>query len=106
MRRLGLGEYGDVAYSKQGSSVVAMVYYRDYSGRRRRIQRNAPTRAAARREVMIALQLALTIGEEPGFTSSSSLTLAADAWLMVREERVELGTRSATTLDHYRHAVH
>lgn len=23
MRRLGLGEYGDVAYSKQGSSVVA-----------------------------------------------------------------------------------
>lgn len=106
MRRLGLGEYGDVAYSKEGRSVVAMLYYRDYSGRRRRIRRNAPTRAAARREVMTALQLALIVGDEPGFTASSSLAKAADAWLEVLEERVELGTRSATTLDLYRHAVH
>lgn len=105
MRRLGLGEYGDVAYSKEGRSVVAMLYYRDYSGRRRRIRRNAPTRAAARREVMTALQLALTVGDEPGFTASSSLSTAADAWLEVLEERVERGTRSATTLDLYRHAV-
>ncbi len=105
MRRLGLGEYGDVAYSKEGRSVVAMLYYRDYSGRRRRIRRNAPTRAAARREVMTALQLALTVGDEPGFTASSSLAMAADAWLEVLEERVERGTRSATTLDLYRHAV-
>lgn len=105
MRRLGLGEYGDVAYSKEGRSVVAMLYYRDFSGRRRRIRRNAPTRAAARREVMTALQLALTVGDEPGFTASSSLAKAADAWLEVLEERVERGTRSATTLDLYRHAV-
>lgn len=105
MRRLGLGEYGDVTYSKEGRSVVAMLYYRDYSGRRRRIRRNAPTRATARREVMTALQLALTVGDEPGFTASSSLAKAADAWLEVLEERVERGTRSATTLDLYRHAV-
>ena len=37
MRRLGLGEHGDVIYAKEGRSVVAMVNYRDYSGRRRRI---------------------------------------------------------------------
>ena len=55
---------------------------------------------------MTALQLALTVGDEPGFTASSSLAKAADAWLEILEERVELGTRSATTLDLYRHAVH
>ena len=62
VRRLGLGEYGDVTYSKEGKSVVAMVYYRDYSGRRRRIRRNASTRAAARRDVMKALELAADRG--------------------------------------------
>lgn len=105
MRRLGLGEYGEIAYSKQGKRVVAMLYYRDYSGRRRRIRRNASTRAAARRDVMKALEVALTVGEEPGFSASSALAKAADAWLQVFEERVERGTRSATTLDLYRHAV-
>ena len=105
MRRLGLGEYGDVSYSKEGRSVVAMLYYRDYAGRRRRIRRNASTRAAARREVMKALELAMTVGDEPVFIASSSLSKAADDWLQVLEERVERGTRSASTLDLYRHAV-
>lgn len=54
MRPLGLGEHGDVIYGKQGRSVIAMVNYRDYSGRRLRIKRAGPTCAAARREVMRA----------------------------------------------------
>ncbi|GAA4411238.1 site-specific integrase [Fodinibacter luteus] len=105
MRPLGLGEHGDIIYGKQGRSVVAMVNFRDFSGRRRRIKRAGPTRAAARREVMRALELAVTVGDEPGFSASAKLGDAATAWLVVVEERVERGTRSHTTLDLYRHAV-
>lgn len=47
----------------------------------------------------------MTVGDEPVFIASSSLSKAADAWLQVLEERVERGTRSASTLDLYRHAV-
>ncbi|MGL5829003.1 MAG: hypothetical protein ACRC0L_05475 [Angustibacter sp.] len=69
------------------------------------IKRAAQTRAAARREVMTALELALVVGDEPVLAGSSRLADAADAWLAVVEERVQRGTRSTTTLDLYRHAV-
>ena len=39
MRPLGLGEHGDVGYSLEGGSTVAVIYYRDFSGRRRRVKR-------------------------------------------------------------------
>jgi integrase len=53
---------------------------------------------------MRALELAVTVGDEHGFSASAKLGDAATAWLVVVEERVERGTRSHTTLDLYRHA--
>ena len=105
MRRLGLGEYGDVVYQARGDSVLAMVNYRDYSGRRRRIKRAGPSKAAARRAVMSALAYVLTVGDAAEFTASSSLGDAARAWLAAFESKVEQGTRSPSTLDHYRDSV-
>ncbi len=105
MKRLGLGEYGDVVYQGAGESVIAMVNYRDFSGRRRRIKRAGSSRAAARRAVMRALEHALVVGDEGAFTLTSSLGDAAKAWLTTFEAKVGQGTRSPSTLDHYRDAV-
>lgn len=91
MNPLGLGEHGDVIYGKRGRSVIAMVNFRDFSGRRRRIKRAGPTRAAARREVLRALELAATVGDEPHITASAKLGDAAKEWLLVVEERVAGG---------------
>lgn len=105
MRPLGLGEHGEVMYDRRGQSVIAMVNVRDYSGRRRRLKRSGATRVEARRELMRALEMVLTVGDDPDFRGTSRLSDAADAWLIVMEERVRRGSRSPTTLDLYRHAV-
>lgn len=105
MRRLGIGEYGEIAYAARGRSTSATVYYRDFSGRRQRIRRSAATRAAARRAVMNELNRILAGGEQDRVAAAMSMSKAAAAWLASIEERVERGTRSPSTLDLYRHAV-
>ncbi len=105
MRRLGLGEHGDVIYGSEEGSVVAMVYYRDFTGRRRRVKRAGTFKASARRAVMKALDNALTSGRDGEFTGTSTLADASKAWLVVFEGRVERGSRSSSTLALYRDAV-
>ena len=105
MRRIGIGEYGEITYAKRGRSTVASVFYRDSSGRRQRLRRDAPTRAGAHRSLMKELNRILAGIEVDTATASLSLARAAAAWLETVEERVERGTRSPTTLDLYRHAV-
>lgn len=105
MRRLGIGEYGEISYAARGRSTSATVYYRDFSGRRQRIRKSAPTRAAARRAVMSELNRVLEGGGQDRVASAMPLSKAAAAWLALIEERVERGTRSPSTLDLYRHAV-
>lgn len=105
MRRLGIGEYGEISYATRGHSTTATIYYRDFSGRRQRIRKSAPSRAAARRAVMSELYRVLAGGEQDRAAAAMTLSKAAAAWLASIEERVERGTRSPTTLDLYRHAV-
>lgn len=105
MKRLGLGEHGDVVYGTEGGSIVAMVYYRDFTGRRRRVKRAGSSRASARRDVMKALDHALRSGRDGEFTGTSTLADAALVWLVAFEARVERGSRSASTLALYRDAV-
>ncbi len=54
---------------------------------------------------MSALAYVLTVGDAAEFTASSSLGDAARAWLAAFETKVEQGTRSPSTLDHYRDSV-
>lgn len=105
MRRLGIGEYGEITYESRGRSTRATVFYRDHAGRRRRLRRDAPTRSAARRAVMKDLNGLIAGSELDTVTASLPLAKAAAAWLQTVEDRVERGTRSPTTLDLYRHAV-
>src|SRR5690242_18319289 len=70
---LGLGEHGDVFYATENGRVVAMVYYRDYSGMRRRLRSNGRSKAEARRRVNDALSRALAVGADGDFSARSTL---------------------------------
>ena len=102
---LGLGEHGDVFYATENGRTVAMVYYRDYSGIRRRLRANGRSKAEARRRVNDALSRALAVGADGDFTARSTLADGANGWLAMYEGLVQRGNRSPSTLDLYRHAV-
>ena len=46
MKPFGLGETGDVSYQLKNGRTMALLYYRDYSGRRYRVTRMGDSRAA------------------------------------------------------------
>lgn len=102
---LGLGEHGDVFYATENGRTVAMVYYRDYSGIRRRLRANGRSKAEARRRVNDALSRALAVGSDGDFTARSTLADGTNGWLAMYEGLVQRGSRSPSTLDLYRHAV-
>jgi hypothetical protein len=102
---LGLGEHGDVFYSTENGRVVAMIYYRDYSGIRRRLRAKGRSKAEARRRVNEAMARALAVGSDGDFTARSTLADGANGWLAMYEGLVQRGSRSPSTLDLYRHAV-
>ena len=70
---LGLGEHRDVFYPTENGRTVAMVYYRDFSGFRRRLRANGRSKAEARRRVNDALSRALAVGSDGDFTARSTL---------------------------------
>ncbi|MFC8503815.1 tyrosine recombinase XerC [Pedococcus sp. NPDC057267] len=105
MRRLGLGEHGDVVYGTRKGRPLAMVYYRDFTGIRRRVKASGRSKAEARREVLNAVERALAQGRDGEFSARSTLAEGAEAWLAYFEGLVERGTRSPTTLDLYRLTV-
>ena len=82
-----------------------MVYYRDFSGVRRRLRASGKSKAEARRSVEAALRRALTVGADGDFTPRSTLAVGARGWLAMFEGLVERGSRSPSTLDLYRDAV-
>ena len=105
MRPLGLGEHGDVGYSTEGTSTVAVIYYRDFSGRRRRVKRSGRSKADARRKALAAVQGALAARLDSEFSSRSRLADAATVWVADFEGLVARGKRSPTTLDMYRYML-
>jgi hypothetical protein len=104
MRPLGLGEHGDVGYSLEGGSTVAVIYYRDFSGRRRRVKRGE-VQGRCRRKVLLAVQDVLTAPLESEFSPRSRLIDAAKVWIADFESLVARGKRSPTTLDMYRYVL-
>jgi hypothetical protein len=52
VNRIGLGEHGDVVFGTEKGRTVAIVQYRDFAGRKRRVKRAADSKAAARRLVL------------------------------------------------------
>jgi integrase len=105
MKRLGLGERGEVSYLTQGTSTIALVYYRDFTGHRRKIKRSGSSKAVARRAVDKALDSVLSVGQGGEFTASSTLHQAASGWLAMFDGQVQRGARSPSTLELYRDAV-
>lgn len=105
MRPLGLGEHGDVGYSIEGSSTVAVIYYRDFSGRRRRVKRGGKSKADARRKVLLAVQDVLAAPLDSEFSPRSRLADGAKVWIADFEGLVARGKRSPTTLDMYRYVL-
>lgn len=102
MKRLGLGEHGDVIYARDEGALVAIVYYRDFSGRRRRVKRAGKSKAAARRAVTSALAEALARDGAAEVSAASPFMVGVDAWLGTVQTMVEQGRRSPGTLDTYR----
>ena len=106
MKPLGLGEHGEVFPGRDGRGrPVAMVQYRDFGGRMRRLKRSGATYAEARRRVLSALDDARRSTRDGEFTSRSTLAEGARAWLAMFESQVERGSRSPSTLDLYQHVV-
>jgi integrase len=105
VKRLGLGEHGDVVYGSERGRTVAIVQYRDFTGRKRRVKRSGSSKAAARRAVLDAVQDALKRGAGGQFTASTSFSTGIDGWLAYYEGLVKRGARSPSTLDQYEDAV-
>lgn len=105
MRRLGLGEFGEVRYTVRYGRQVAMVNYRDFSGVRRRLQASGRTKAEARRAVLRTVESTIASGSDADFSPTSTVEAGARAWLEDFEALVVRGVRSPSTLDLYRDAV-
>lgn len=105
MRRIGLGEHGDVIFGTERGRTVAIVQYRDFSGRKRRVKRSGDSKAAARRSVLKAVDEALRRDGGVSFTASTSFSAGIDGWLAYIEGLVERGARSPSTLDQYQDCV-
>lgn len=107
MKPIGLGEHGEVFPGKDSAGRrLAIVQYRAWDGRLRRVKRSGATFAEARRRVLTALDDRLASSREGEFTSRSTLREGAVAWLRMFEAQVERGVRSRSTYDLYEHAVH
>lgn len=102
MKALGLGEHGEVFFVAAGEGWSAMVYYRDFSGVKRRLKAAGSSKAEARRRVTRSLDRGLQVGRDGEFTARSTLGDGIVAWLSMVEGLVDRGSRSPATLDLYR----
>lgn len=96
---LGLERWGNIHVSDDGPPYTASAWYRDATGRRRRMRRNGRTKAIARRVLEDALLDTLTVteGELRGTTRLRDLTTA---WWAEWEET----EHASQTLIEYRRA--
>ena len=101
MKPLRLGEYGDVMFVPASGRQIAMVYYRDFAGRKRRVKRSGRSKAEARRRVIEAVERVIRLGSSAQFDARSTLGDVASEWLTLFQARVEQGVRSPATLDLY-----
>jgi integrase len=105
-QRLRPGEHGIVFYrSGQGGRVTAFVYFRQFDGRRARLQATETSKTAARRAVMDQLGGILDAGPPGAYDLRTLVSVVADDWVAGFEEMVESGRRSPSTLALYRHAL-
>lgn len=105
MKPLGLGEHGDVFYVASATGWTAMVYYRDFSGVKRRLKASGSSKAEARRQITRSLERALKVGRDGEFSARSTLADGTESWLRMVEGLVNRGTRSPSTLVLYRETV-
>lgn len=104
-QRIEVGEHGDITFRRQQGRVIAVVYYRDYGGRLRRIQGAAETKAGARRKVREALDRVLAAGVGAGYSARTTFGDLAEQWYRQIEDLVAAGRRSPSTLGLYRHVL-
>ena len=88
----------------EGGRTVAKIYYRDFTGRGRRVKRSGRSRAAARRAVTQGGRAGLACGREGEFTPSRRWPMPPRLAPRFRGSGVAWG-RSPKTLDLYRDAV-
>jgi integrase len=100
-----MGEHGDVVFGREKGRTIAIVQYRDFMGRKRRVKRVADSKAAARRLVLKAVDEALRRDGGATFTASTRFSVGIDGWLFYVEGLVGRGARSPSTLDQYRDTV-
>lgn len=99
-QRMAPGEVGTVYFERHGDGVRALIYYRDYGGKRHRVKASGDSKTQAKRRVLelVAEQLRMGAG---GFGSSTRLETAIREWLGSIEKAVQRGSRSPTTYDQY-----
>lgn len=105
VKPIGMGEHGDVVFGTENGRTVAIVQYRDFVGRKRRVKRAADSKAAARRLALKAVDEALRRDGGVTFTASTRFSVGIDGWLSYVEGLVGRGARSPSTLDQYRDTV-
>lgn len=101
MKPIGLGEHGQVTVRTEDGHHVAYVRFRDFGGRLHRMKRQGPSKAAATRRVLDAVEEALTVGRGGVFTRTSTYRAGLEGWLRMFDGLVERGRRSPTTRDLY-----
>lgn len=101
--RLQIGEYGEIRYREGPGGVTATFYYRNRQGRRRRLE--APSRSAAKRKALAALELVLDgVGDEQ-YSARTTFAMVAEEWHRQFVDLVATGRRSPSTAALYRHAL-
>lgn len=99
---LPIGTHGQIRFYRTSSGWRAHVKYRDHDGVTRQVERRAPTKAKAERQLKQELRDRLTPVQASGISPESKFEEAADLWISEVEAGVTEGTRSPTTLDTYR----
>ena len=105
MRPLSLGEHGDVFYMQRPAGWLAAVYYRDFSGVKRRLTAGGKSKAEARRRLNDVIRDETRSGQDGEFSSRSMLSEALDAWLSTVNAQVSRGQRAPATFTAYSDTV-
>lgn len=100
---LRVGTYGSInAQRLTPKSWAADTYYRDETGKRRRIQRRGPSKAAAVANLKAAIADGVTPARESSLSPSSRFRTVADAWHTDADTGGQLST---STIRLYRDAL-
>lgn len=102
-RRLEPGEHGEITYAvAPKGGYVASCYYRNWQGVRRRLEATAPSKTAAKRDLLAKLEKVLAVGGSGKYDVRTTFGKAAEDWFADIKQKVADGRRSPGTADTYR----